>query len=127
MVTRKEIFQTLKQITGKDFSGNKAVNAYIGKGQDSEPINRLYKNFYPHTDTDTALAAAVICANRNLNGGQIPGFRGYFMPPYLQMQAIDNSAWQAKFTLECIKQVTLDTYKQVIQIIDDIKYRKVEV
>lgn len=78
------LFDYIQKETGLDFSRNRGVKAYLAhldkpnSAKFGVIIRTLYKAFQPYGDNTTAMAAAIICANKYLNGGQIAGFGTYF-------------------------------------------------
>lgn len=81
---KQALFDKIKAQTGQDFSRNRGIKSYLAMIDGDKRqrvgvcIRALYNAFLPHTDALTAMAAAITCANRYFNGGQMAGFGGYW-------------------------------------------------
>lgn len=77
------LFDLIYKEAGFDVSRNKGVKAYLAHLDNPTGIRYgviiriLYVTFQPHANNFTAMAAAISCANKYLNGGQIAGFGSY--------------------------------------------------
>lgn len=137
----QNLFNQIYRETGLDFSRNRGVKAYLAH-LDNPQSNRvgviirvLHKAFQPYGDNITAMAAAINCANKYFNGGQIAGFGTYwtfvngyrsasngkradtfkvFLFPKEQLSQITSNSEQALKTFQAIKPETLEKYRQVI-------------
>lgn len=122
---KQALLNKIESQTGQDFSRNRGIRSYLSminrpklKPWYGESVEALYKTFMQHTDLLTAMAAAIICANKYLNGGQLPGFYGQYMKPEDEMSSVYCNPEQARKTLKAIKPETIAKYQQAIVIIN---------
>lgn len=142
------LFDQIYKEAGFDVSRNRGVKAYLAHLDNPNStrygviIRTLFEIFQPYGDNITAMAAAINCANKYLNGGQLAGFGTYwtfvngfrsfgngkradslkvYAVPEEQLRQLTSNPSQARKTFQAIKPETLEKYRQVIHI--TIRYR----
>lgn len=153
-MNRQQLFDLYKKEIGVDFSRNRGVISYLAGLEPDKfhpnagsSVKALYQAFTPHTNDITAMAAAIHCANKYHNAGQIAGFGLYFqhssgirltglgdrskfernyLTPQHQLQEILTNSEQAYKTLQAIKPETLEKYRMVIRTTTRFRAREEE-